>query len=109
MRVSVRLANLGVKLAGRRVDYVHIPVLPDADDAFFAPLEGLDVGDTRVFLGLVVHDNAAEFQRRAKAASKYLPDYGIASYCGWGREDPAVVPHHLKDLRKGAEVLYGRP
>jgi hypothetical protein len=93
MQVSVRLANLGVELAGRRVDYVHIPVLPDADEAFFEPLKDLNIGDTRVFLGLVVHDNVSEFKRRAEAASHFLSDFGIASYCGWGRDAAGAADH----------------
>jgi hypothetical protein len=36
--IHVRLANEAVKRAGRRVDYVHMPVMPDAGEAF-PPLE----------------------------------------------------------------------
>jgi hypothetical protein len=45
------------------------------------------------------------FERRARTAHRYLPDFGIASYCGWGREDPARVPTLLADLRASAERL----
>ncbi len=107
MKVSVRLANECVKAARRHVDYVHIPVLPESDDAFFAPLKDLDIGDTRVYLGLVVHDGIDAFKRRAAAAARYLPDFGIASYCGWGRVDPARIADHLHDLHDAADVLYG--
>ncbi len=97
--IHVRLANEAVRRAGRRVDYVHMPVMPDATDDFFPPLEQLEIGDTKPFLGIVLNDGMEEFERRAKAAARHLPDFGIASYCGWGREAPADVPVLLADLR----------
>jgi hypothetical protein len=105
MGVAVRLANEAVARAGRRVDYVHLPVMPDADDAYFGPMDGLAIGDTRPFLGIVLDDGLEAFERRARTAHRYLPDFGIASYCGWGREDPARVPTLLADLRASAERL----
>jgi hypothetical protein len=97
--IHVRLANEAVRRAGRRVDYVHMPVMPDADDDFFPPLQELSIGDTRPFLGIVLNDGLEAFERRAKAVARYLPDFGIASYCGWGREAPEDVPVLLADLR----------
>lgn len=105
MGVCVRLANEAVVRAGRRVDYVHMPVMPDADDAWFGPLDGLAIGDTWPFLGIVLDDGLEAFERRARAAHRYLPDFGIASYCGWGREEPARVPTLLANLRDSAERL----
>ena len=96
--ICVRLANEAVARAGRRVDYVHMPVMPDADDAFFAPLADLD--DRRhasPYLGIVLDDGLDAFERRAEPSSRYLPDFGIASYCGWGREDPASLPGHPQE------------
>ena len=78
--------------SGRHLDYVHMPVMPDADDAWFAPLEDLEIGDTKPFMGIVLHDGLDAFERRARAVHRYLSDFGIASYCGWGREDPADIP-----------------
>ena len=103
--VCVRLANEAVRRAGRRVDYVHLPVMPDAEDGFFPPLEDLSIGDTRPYLGIVLDDGVEAFERRAKAAARYLPDFGVASYCGWGREAPEDVPRLLGDLRACAEDL----
>lgn len=107
MSVCVRLANEAVRRAGRRVDYVHMPVMPDADDAFLAPLQQLDVGDTRVYLGIVLHDGVAGFERRAAASHRYVSDFGVAAYCGWGREEPSAVPALLDDLRDSAARLPG--
>jgi hypothetical protein len=103
--VCVRLANEAVRRAGRRVDYVHLPVMPDAEDGFFPPLEDLSIGDTRAYLGIVLDDGVEAFERRARAAARYLPDFGVASYCGWGREAPEDVPRLLGDLRACAEDL----
>ena len=38
---AVELANGCIAASGRRVDWVHIPVLDRSDDAFFAPLQNL--------------------------------------------------------------------
>lgn len=105
--ICVRLANEAVRRAGRRVDYVHMPVMPDATDAFFAPLTDLDIGDTRSFMGIVLHDGLDAFERRARAAHRYLPQFGIASYCGWGREDPSDLPGIFENLHASAERLEG--
>jgi hypothetical protein len=105
MGVCVRLANEAVIRAGRRVDYVHMPVMPNADDAWFAPMDRLAIGDTWPFLGIVLDDGLDAFERRARVAHQYLADFGIASYCGWGREDPARVPTLLGNLRDSAERL----
>jgi hypothetical protein len=101
----VRLANEAVARAGRRVDFVHMPVMPDADDAFLAPLARLSIGDTVPYLGIVLDDGLDSFVRRATAARVYLDRFGIASYCGWGREDPERLPTILADLRACAERL----
>jgi hypothetical protein len=101
--VCVRLANEAVRRAGRRVDYVHLPVMPEAEDGFFPPLEGLAIGDTRPYLGIALDDGVEAFERRAKAAARHLSDFGIASYCGWGREAPEDVPRLFGDLRRCAD------
>jgi len=105
--ICVRLANEAVARAGRRVDYVHMPVMPDAGDAFFVPLADLAIGDTRPYLGIVLDDGLDQFERRARGVRRYLADFGIASYCGWGREDPARLPEILTNLRASAERLPG--
>jgi hypothetical protein len=107
MDVCVRLANEAVARAGRRVDYVHIPVMPDAADAFFEPMKDLAIGDAKPYLGIVLKDGVDAFRKRAEAASRHYPDFGIASYCGWGREDPAELPAVLAELRACAEQLAG--
>jgi hypothetical protein len=90
--VCVRLSNEAVRRTSRHVDYVHMPVLQQPASSFFAPLGDLDVGDTRIFLGVVHHgDRIEDFRRRRDLARAYLPEFGIAGVCGYGREDPDRV------------------
>lgn len=97
LAACVQLTNaVGAKLS-RRIDYVHMPVPRDrVDDIYFAPLAELDRARAgRVYLGLVHYtDGVAGAKRRIAAAEKYLPDFGIATECGFGRR-----PSH-QDVRK---------
>jgi hypothetical protein len=90
--VCVRFSNEAVKRVTRKVDYVHMPALRAPSESFFAPLVDLDIGDTRVFLGLVhTADSSDEFKNRLALARKFLADFGIAGVCGYGREQPDAV------------------
>lgn len=96
--VCVQFSNEAVQRTSRHVDYVHMPAVRQPDEAFFAPLSDLDIGDTRVFLGIVHHtDGIDDFRRRRDLARKFLPEFGIASVCGYGRVDPDAV-HDILDL-----------
>ncbi len=65
------------------------------DEAFFAPLDDFDIGDTRVFLGIVHHaDTIDEFRRRRDFARKHLREFGTGSVCGYG----CVEPEQAKDI-----------
>ena len=73
--LCVRMSNEAKKRTGRRLDYVHMPVIRQPDEAFFAPLDDLDIGDTKVFLGIVHHtDGIEEFRRRRDLARKHLKE-----------------------------------
>lgn len=88
LQICTDLANAAVRRTGRRVDYIHMPVVPDPDEAFFAPLAALDVGDTAINLGMIHDaDGLDGFRRRAELARRHLPRFGVASVCGYGRED----------------------
>jgi hypothetical protein len=43
--------------------------------------------------------------RRATSARKFLPEFGVAHYCGYGREEPARVSELLADIVAGADRL----
>ena len=83
-----------------------MPVVRRPDDAFFAPLDDLDVGDTKVFLGIVHHtDGIDDFRRRRDLARAHLGSFGIASVCGYGRVEPALLPEILRIHAQDAEEL----
>lgn len=88
--LTVRMANYAVEHSGRPVDWVHIAgprYLRSEDESFFRPLTDLDIGDTRLFLGIVLPiDGLAGAKRRHETASKFVDDFGVAMYCGFGRQ-----------------------
>jgi hypothetical protein len=89
----------------RRIDFVHVPVMPGADDHYFQALADLHIGDTSVFLGVELGDGVDAMCARAEIARQYRPDFGYAHYCGYGRDRPEDVPRLLDDLAAGAERL----
>lgn len=95
----VRIANGVAGRLKRPIDWIHMPVPRDRDDdAYFAPLAGLELPErTKLFLGLVHYTDGEEgARRRMAAASRHRADYGIATECGMGRRDPATIPGLLK-------------
>ena len=93
----------------RRIDFLHIPVPKDrTDDAYFAPLRDWRRRDgTHLYIGLIHHDDEAGDQARIAAARRAVPEFGIASECGWGRSDPARLPGLLCSHRHAAEAMAG--
>src|SRR3954453_11746968 len=107
--LCVRMSKEAKKRPGRRLDYVHMPVIRQPDEAFFAPLDALDVGDTKVFLGIVHHtDGIDDFRRRRDLARKHLDTFGIGSVCGYGRVEPELLPEILRVHVQDPKEL-GRP
>jgi hypothetical protein len=90
MTVPVRMANFAVAESGRRVDWLHLAgprYLRSEDERFFAPLRELEPGDARVFLGIVLPiDGVPGLRRRHATARRFLDDFGVAMYCGFGRQ-----------------------
>jgi hypothetical protein len=101
MSLLVRMANYASAHSGRPVDWFHLAgprSLRSEDERFFRPLADLDVGDARVFLGIVLQmDGVAGVERRRATASKFLADFGVAHCCGFGRQPG----------RDGMETLRG--
>jgi hypothetical protein len=95
----VEVHNRLAAALARPIGYLHMPVPADrSDEAYFAPLAGLDLNKrTKLFLGLV-HDSdgAAGTQRRIAAAEKYARGFGIATECGFGRRPPETIPNLLR-------------
>jgi hypothetical protein len=55
LSATVVLANAVIESSGRRVDWIHIPVLDGVDASFFAPLKDLGPRGARVYLGVIHH------------------------------------------------------
>jgi hypothetical protein len=91
----------------RPVNFLHLPVPKDREDpAYFAPLADLGLpARTRLYLGLIHHDDGAGDRRRLDAARRVVPTFGVATECGWGRADPARVDGFLESHRAAIEYL----
>jgi hypothetical protein len=100
---AVELINASVAAAGRRVDWVHIPALDRTDDAFYAPLKGLSIGGARVYMGMI--HSMPSFRTRLAVVRKFVLDFGLGAYCGFGRTPPEQLPQVLDDHLKAVELL----
>ena len=85
---AVEIGNAFIEASGRRVDWIHIPVLDSADEKFFAPLKNLKPKGAKVYLGMIHHMDT--LPARIAAARKVLPDFELAAYCS------LVAFHRLK-------------
>ncbi|HEX6525686.1 MAG TPA: hypothetical protein VF070_37585 [Streptosporangiaceae bacterium] len=106
MGLLVRMANFAVANSGRTVDWLHMAgprYLRSEDRSFFRPLVDLEPADARVFLGIVLPiDGVAGLRRRHATASRYLGDFGVAMYCGFGRQPGA---DGTETMREHARVV----
>lgn len=89
----VTVANGLLEGVGRRIDWLHLPVPIERDDAeYFAPLAALRLPpQTHLFLGALHHEDGVEgARRRLQAAQPSLAragvnEVGVATECGFGR------------------------
>ncbi|HKQ27798.1 MAG TPA: hypothetical protein VJT77_04305 [Burkholderiales bacterium] len=100
---AVKLANAFIAGSGRKVDWMHLPVLDRSDDAFFAPLKDLRAGNTRIYLGMV--HNMERFKERLATARKYIKNFGVGAFCGFGRMPPSDMPRVLKEHKQAISQL----
>jgi len=111
MSLLVRMANHAVKHSGRPVDWLHLAgprYLRSEDDSFFEPLSDLEPGDARVYLGIVLPiDGVPGLRRRYETASRYLDDFGVAMYCGFGRQPGTDGMETMREHRRTVEALRG--
>ena len=107
--LSVALSNALVQKTPRRVDFVHFPAGRKAfDPVYYAALEDLDIGDCKVYLGLI-HDtepDLQDFRKRHAAAKQHLKEFGLASVCGYGRCSPDEINHALEVHRDVMRDLH---
>jgi hypothetical protein len=113
MELLVRMANYAMEHSGRRVDWLHLAGprdLRSEDGRFFEPLRGLRASDTRVFLGIVLPiDGADGLRRRHATASRYLDDFGVAMYCGFGRQPGQDGMETLREHRDVVKSVIRAP
>ncbi len=95
---SVKFANALCEGVGHALDFIHMAVPRERnDDAYFAPLKNLAIGDTRLVLGLIHHTDGIEGTRdRLAVAERHTDAFSIATECGFGRRDPATIPDLLR-------------
>ena len=91
----------------RRIDFFHIPVPKGrTDEAYYAPLKAWKrQAGTKLYLGLLHHDDDAGDRTRIAVARKFVDDFGLSAECGWGRTEPGRLPGLLKGHRVAAEAF----
>ncbi|HEX3984173.1 MAG TPA: hypothetical protein VHX12_10805, partial [Acidisoma sp.] len=103
-RDAVAMANAVSAALPRDIQMIHTPVPVDRDDdAYFAPLDGLEVRPgTSLSLGLIhLSDGVVGTRRRMDAARKHLSRFSVGTECGLS----CVPPERLGAmLRLHAEV-----
>lgn len=108
LSVCVRMANLAAKHSNGRLDYLQMPV-PRArtDDAYFDPLKDLDIGNAKLYIGLVHHTDGVAGTRERLATFKrhYDGPFGVATECGWGRRQTDTIPELIDIHRQVAQEL----
>jgi hypothetical protein len=97
----VEIANGIAAGAKRPIAYIHMPVPNDRnDDAYFAPLKNLKLGDgTALYLGCVHHGDDAGNAKKLETARKYTKVDAVGAECGLGRGKPALFEDVLKQHR----------
>jgi hypothetical protein len=106
MGIMVELTNEIVGAVERPIQFFHMPV-PKArtDDAYFAPLRGLELRPgTDLYLGLIHHDDAAGDQARLAAARRHARVDGVSTECGMARGDPARLAGLLAAHARAVEA-----
>ena len=86
-RVLVDAANAILERVTRRVDYIHLPVIPAHRQEDYAAFKDLGLSpDTYLYLGLInIADGIEGAKRRIAMAEKVVPSFGVGSFCGLGR------------------------
>ena len=109
LALLVRMVNYLIAHSGRPVDWVHLAgpkYLRSEDTRFFAPLADLQMSGARVFLGIVLPlDGISGLKRRHASASRYLKDFGVAMYCGFGRQPGQNGIETMREHRVVVESL----
>ncbi len=108
--ILAELTEAVVARVRRRVDFLHLPVPQDRDDAaYLQPVGRLRRPETlQLYLGLIHHDDRAGDRRRIDVARDAVGAFGVATECGWGRGEPARVTSLLESHRHAVDYLVAR-
>ena len=104
----VDIANSVSLRVQRPIQWLHLPVPIDrVDDVYYAPLQQLRLhSETELYLGLVHLADGLEGSRtRAEVAKRFVPEFGVATECGFGRRPPETVPALLEIHAKLARPI----
>lgn len=99
LEICVSVSNSLAKGVSRSIEWVHMPVPHDRQDAaYFQPLEELRPRPaTEVYLGLVHYrDGAAGTRERIKVAQGFIDGFGVATECGLGRRPSETIDALLR-------------
>lgn len=107
MGILVEISNGLIAGLNRRLDFLHLPVPKDRTDAaYFQPLRELKTTpNTEIYLGLIHFDDQAGDAQRMATAKQFIPSFGVATECGWGRTEPTRVEGLLRSHRFAVESL----
>lgn len=107
--VAVRMANFAAAESGRAVDFMHIagPThVRSEEESFFAPLADLDLRGGRLYLGIVLPiDGVDGLRLRHATASKFVDDFGVSMYCGFGRQPGRDGLETMREHRRVVKAL----
>ncbi len=110
--VPVRMANFAAAESGRSVDFLHIagPTHARSDEeSFYAPMADLDLRGGRLYLGIVLPiDGVDGLRLRHATASKFIDEFGVSMYCGFGRQPGQDGLETMREHRRVVQALLGR-
>lgn len=95
LEMVVTLMSKVISNCRRSPTWLHCPVPLSAMetlDEYFAPLATmlptLQNGGTELYLGVIHHNDAEGTRKRIEHAGRIVPEFGVATECGWGRTPP---------------------
>lgn len=103
-RQLVDAANAIARSVRHEVAYIHLPVpLARATDDFFAPMRDFALlPRTEIYLGVIHPDGVEGTNKRIALAHKYVPEFGIATECGFARARKPDLVHGLLKIHAQA-------
>jgi methionine synthase II (cobalamin-independent) len=104
-RHLVDIANAIAQKVEHAIAYIHLPVpAPRATDDFFTPMREFKLSPgTEIYLGLLhAADGVEGAMRRIALAHNYVPQFGVATECGFARARKPDLVRKLIDIHAGA-------